>query len=67
MRSRTETSTAVIVITTANTLRRVIKRLPPPVNPIRSTNSDMNVCPAVDATVKIATPTSGTICVCIAM
>ena len=60
-RSRTETATATIVMITANTRLFVIMRLPPPVYPRRSTNNDMTVCPEIDATVNIATPTSGTV------
>ena len=60
IRSMTETATATIVITTANTRLFVIRRFPPPVKPIRSTNKDITAWPEIDATVNIATPTIGT-------
>jgi hypothetical protein len=61
IRSHTETNTARTVKKAANTRLGDINFLPPPVRPIRSTISDIAVCPAIDATEKIATPISGTI------
>ena len=64
--SQDETRTARTVITAAIILRFVIAALAPPVSPRRSTQSEIPVCPAKDATVKSATPAMGTTCVCIA-
>ena len=65
-RSQAETPTANTVITAAITRCLVINVFAPPLNANLSTQSEIPVWPARDATVKSATPAIGTTYVCIA-
>ena len=64
--SQADTTTANIVITAAIIRRLVIALFAPPDKPTLSTNNEIAVWPARDATVNKATPAIGTTWVCMA-
>ena len=64
--SQAETITAITVIKAAITRRLLMALFLPPDKPTLSTNKEIAVCPARDATVNNATPAIGTTWVCMA-